>query len=84
MDQVQPACGTNGILLDLTLPLLPATGWRHGAVLVDGCDAALRLALAAQAEGLDCDLLTVVERRFAPFYRRLGELFPGAPRRRLP
>ena len=31
----------------------------------------------AQAEGLDCYLLTAVERRIAPYYSKFGDLFPA-------
>ncbi len=38
---------------------------------------ALRFAAAAQAEELDAFLMTVVEGRFAPFYKKAGGLFSG-------
>lgn len=76
IDQVQHAYGTNGIILDLTLALSPLTEWIHTAALFDGYAAALRFAVAAQETGLDAFLLTPVERRFAPFYRRMAAHFP--------
>jgi len=76
IQQVQHAYGTNGILTEVTVALSPATDWTHAAALFDGYGAALRFAMTAQEQGLDCYLLTPVERRFAPYYRRFGELFP--------
>ena len=76
VQKVHHAYGTNGIVVELAVGLTPATDWVHGAILLDGYAAALRFAMAAQAEGLDCYLLTPVERRFAPYYRRFGDRFP--------
>lgn len=77
VQKVHHAYGTNGIVVELVVALTPATDWVHCAALFDGYATALRFAMAAQAEGLDCYLLTPVERRFAPFYRRrFGDLFP--------
>lgn len=76
IQKVQHAYGTNGIVTELELPLTQATDWLHCAALFDGYDTALRFAQGAQEEGLDCYLLTTVERRFAPYYRKFGHLFP--------
>ena len=76
IQKVHHAYGTNGIVVELVVALAPATDWMHGAALFDGYATALRFAMAAQAEGLDCYLLTPVERRFSPYYRRFGDLFP--------
>ncbi len=76
IQQVHHAYGTNGIILDLTLALSPLTEWTHAVALFDGYDAALRFAVAAQESGLDAFLLTPVERRFAPYYRRMAAYFP--------
>ena len=76
IQKVHHAYGTNGIVVELVVALTPATDWTHCAALFDGYATALRFAMAAQAEGLDCYLLTAVERRFAPFYRRFGDRFP--------
>ncbi len=77
IQKVHHAYGTNGIIVELTVALTPSTDWIHSAALFDGYGEALRFAVAAQREGLDCYLLTPVERRFAPFYRRFGDLFPA-------
>ena len=76
IQKVHHAYGTNGIVVELVVALTRATDWMHCAALLDGYGAALRFAMAVQAEGLDCYLLTPVERRFSPFYRRFGDLFP--------
>ena len=76
IQKVHHAYGTNGIVVELVVALTRATDWIHCAALFDGYGAALRFAMSAQETGLDCYLLTPVERRFAPFYRAFGELFP--------
>lgn len=77
IQKVQHAYGTNGIILEIDVALTPATDWMHTAALFDGYDKALRFAMTVQEEGLDCYLLTPVERRFAPFYTKYGALFPA-------
>lgn len=77
IQKVQHAYGTNGIMLEIDLALTRATEWIHCAALLDGYDEALRFAATAQQEGLDCYLLTTVERRFAPYYTKFSELFPA-------
>lgn len=77
VQKVQHAYGTNGIVVELGVGLTRATDWIHTAALFDGYGAALRFASSAQEKGLDCYLLTTVERRFAPFYNKLGDLFPA-------
>lgn len=76
IQKVQHAYGTNGIVLELELALTPSTDWLHTAALLDGYGTALRFATRAQQDGLDCYLLTTVERRFAPFYTKFGDYFP--------
>lgn len=76
IQKVQHAYGTNGIILEIDVALTPATDWMHAAALFDGYDGALRFAMKAQEENLDCYLLTPVERRFARFYAKYGALFP--------
>lgn len=77
IQKVQHAYGTNGIVVEVEVALTPATDWIHTAALFDGYDAALRFATSTQASGLDCYLLTTVERRFSPYYTKFGELFPA-------
>ena len=77
--RVSHAYGTNGIITALDFRLRPATDWRHVIALFDGYEPTLRAAVSAHAAGHDCYLLSVVERRFARFYRRLDGIF--APER---
>ncbi len=74
--KAQHAYGTNGIITAMDYALAPATDWIHAIALFDGYPVALRFAGPAQKTGLDAFLLTVVERRFARFYRRLADRFP--------
>lgn len=74
--QVQHAYGTNGIITALDYALAPATDWLHSTALFDGYETALKFAAAAQERSVDCYLMTVVERRFSRFYKRLAEVFP--------
>ena len=75
--KVQHAYGTNGIITAMDYALVPATDWIHTIALFDGYDTALRFAAQAQAEGVDAYLMTVVEGRIAPFYKRLAAYFPA-------
>ncbi|GAA5627860.1 hypothetical protein Brsp05_03155 [Brucella sp. NBRC 12953] len=75
--KVQHAYGTNGIILELEIGLTKATEWVHTAALFDSYEATLKFCLKALEENLDCYLLTTVDRRFARFYTRFGELFPS-------
>lgn len=77
IQKVQHAFGTNGIMVELGLALTPRTDWIHTAALFDGYDHALNFATQAQKDGMDCYLLTAVERRFAPYYTKFGDLFPA-------
>jgi FAD/FMN-containing dehydrogenase len=73
---VQHAYGTNGIITRLDYGLRPHTEWLHTIALLPGYDRALRCAQEAQEGGVDAFLMTPVERRFAPFYKRLAAYFP--------
>lgn len=74
--KVQHAYGTNGIITTMDYALTPATDWLHTIALFDGYDRALAFAVEAQDAGVDAFLMTVVERRFARFYKRLTDHFP--------
>lgn len=75
--KAQHAYGTNGIITEMNYALVPSTDWVHTIALFDDYDTGLRFAAKAQNEGLDAYLMTVVERRFAQYYRRLTEYFPS-------
>lgn len=75
--KVQHAYGTNGIILELEIGLTKATDWIHTAALFDSYEATLNFCLRALEDNLDCYLLTTVDRRFARFYTKFGDLFPS-------
>ncbi|MCL7998112.1 FAD-binding oxidoreductase [Brucella sp. 21LCYQ03] len=75
--KVQHAYGTNGIILELEIGLTKATEWVHTAALFDSYEATLKFCLKALEENFDCYLLTTVDRRFARFYTKFGDLFPS-------
>ncbi|WP_062763387.1 FAD-binding oxidoreductase [Falsirhodobacter sp. alg1] len=75
--KVQHAYGTNGIITAMDYALMPFVDWQHTIALFDGYDAALSCAADAQESGIDAYLMTVVERRFARFYKRVAEYFPS-------
>nr|WP_313664595.1 FAD-binding oxidoreductase [Brucella intermedia] len=75
--KVQHAYGTNGIILELEIGLTKSTDWIHTAALFDSYEATLNFCLKALEANLDCYLLTTVDRRFARFYTKFGELFPS-------
>ena len=75
--KAQHAYGTNGIITEMDYALAPATDWIHAIALFDGYRTALDFAVQAQDACLDTYLLTVVERGFARFYRRLTDHFPA-------
>jgi FAD/FMN-containing dehydrogenase len=75
--KVQHAYGTNGIITAMDYALMPTVDWQHTIALFDSYDAALSCAKEAQEDGIDAYLMTVVERRFARFYKRLEDYFPS-------
>ncbi|WP_370321627.1 FAD-binding oxidoreductase [Oricola sp.] len=77
VQKVQHAYGTNGIIVEIGLALTKATDWIHTAALFDGYEQALRFCMETQENRLDLYLLTCVERRFSPYYRKFGDRFPA-------
>ena len=74
--KAQHAYGTNGIITAMDYALTPAKDWSHTIALFSNYAAALDFAKKAQEENLDAFLMTVVERRFAQYYRKLTDYFP--------
>ena len=74
--KAQHAYGTNGIITAMDYALTPAKDWSHSIALFSNYAAALDFAKKAQEENLDAFLMTVVERRFAQYYRKLTDYFP--------
>ena len=56
----------------------PATAWVHTIALFQNYATSLNFAAHAQNSDLDAYLMTVVEGRFAPFYRKLADYFPAS------
>ncbi len=75
--KAQHAYGTNGIITAMDYALAPATDWVHSIALFDDYSTALKFAIHTQDSGTDAYLVTVVDRRFARFYRRLTDCFPS-------
>ena len=73
--KAQHAYGTNGIITAMDYALIPAKDWIHTIALFRDYATALDFAKQAQEENLDAFLMTVVERRFAKYYRRLTDYF---------
>ncbi len=74
--KAQHAYGTNGIITEMDYALAPAKDWSHTIALFSNYAVALDFAKQAQEENLDAFLMTVVERRFAQYYRKLTNYFP--------
>tara|TARA_B100001250_G_scaffold307894_1_gene269770 strand:- start:251 stop:1618 length:1368 start_codon:yes stop_codon:yes gene_type:complete len=74
--KAQHAYGTNGIITAMDYALTPAKDWSHTIALFSNYAVALDFAKQAQEENLDAFLMTVVERRFAQYYRKLTDYFP--------
>ena len=80
IQKVHHAYGTNGIITALTLRLKPAIDWVHHIGLFESYSDALRFgceATIAIGSRIDAFLITVVERRIAPYYTAsFGDRFP--------
>ena len=77
IQKIQHAYGTNGIILELEIALTEFTDWVHTGALFPDYEVALRFVLEMIKAGLDCYLLTVVDRRFAQYYTKLEQYFPN-------
>ena len=76
IQKVHHAYGTNGIITELELALCPAVDWHHAIALFDDYTAAVQFGEALCREDYDIYLISVVDRRFSPFYRALSKVFP--------
>lgn len=75
IQKVHHAFGTNGIITEMDVKLVPAEDWRHVIALFDSYESTLRFGEAAMTPVLPLRLLTSVERGFAPYYTALGDYF---------
>ena len=72
------AWGTTGIILEAKLKLVPAQKWIDCIATFPAYGDVIAFGNAAFASNLEIFLLSAVERRFAPFYKRLNESFDGS------
>jgi FAD/FMN-containing dehydrogenase len=72
------AWGTTGIILEARLKLIPAQKWIDCIATFPTYGDVIAFGNAAFASNLEIFLLSAVERRFAPFYKRLNKYFDGS------
>jgi FAD/FMN-containing dehydrogenase len=70
--------GTTGIILEAQLKLVPAEIWIDCIATFPSYADTIAFGNAAFASDLDIFLLSAVERRFAPYYKRMAEYFDGS------
>lgn len=70
--------GTTGIMLEAELKLVPAETWIDCIATFPSYGDVIAFGNAAFASDLDVFLLSAVERRFAPYYKRLSQYFDGS------
>lgn len=70
--------GTTGIILEAQLKLVPAEKWIDCIATFPSYGDLIAFGNAAFASDLDIFLLSAVDRRFAPYYKRLGKYFDGS------
>jgi FAD/FMN-containing dehydrogenase len=69
--------GTTGIILEATLKLVRAETWIDCIATFPTYGETIAFGNAAFDSGLDIFLLSAVEKRFAPFYKRTKKYFDG-------
>jgi FAD/FMN-containing dehydrogenase len=70
--------GTTGIMLEAQLKLVPAETWIDCIATFPTYGDVIAFGNAAFDSDLDIFLLSAVERRFAPYYKRLDRYFDGS------
>jgi FAD/FMN-containing dehydrogenase len=70
--------GTTGIMLEVQLKLVPAEKWIDCIATFPTYADVIAFGNAAFDSDLDIFLLSAVERRFAPYYKRLSQHFDGS------
>jgi FAD/FMN-containing dehydrogenase len=78
VDLVHHAWGTNGIIIELDLALVPAVDWLQCVALLPSYPEVMRFGSAVLEAGIDVFLLSAVDRRFAPYYTDFGAHFDGS------
>jgi FAD/FMN-containing dehydrogenase len=70
--------GTTGIMLEAELKLVPAETWIDCIATFPSYGDVIGFGNAVFGSDLDVFLLSAVERRFAPYYKRLNQYFDGS------
>ena len=70
--------GTTGIILEARLKLVPAETWIDCIATFPSYGDVIAFGNAAFASDLGIFLLSAVERRFGPYYKRMQEYFDGS------
>ena len=78
VELVHHAWGTNGIIVELELALIPAVDWLQSIAVFPSYPDVIRFGSAIQGSGVDVFLLSAVDRRFAPYYTDFGDRFDGS------
>jgi len=78
VDFVFHSWGTTGIILEAQLKLVPAETWIDCIATFPTYGDVIAFGNAAFDSDLDIFLLSAVERRFAPYYKRLSQYFDGS------
>ena len=77
VELVHHAWGTNGIMIELELALVPSVDWLQSIAVFPSYPDVIRFGSAVQSAGFDVFLLSAVDRRFAPYYTDFGDHFDG-------
>ncbi|MDQ2927518.1 MAG: FAD-binding oxidoreductase [Pseudomonadota bacterium] len=78
LELVHHAWGTNGIMVELELALVPDVDWLHTIALFPSYPDVIRFGTVVLDSGIDVFLLSGVDRRFAPYYTDLQTFFDGS------
>jgi FAD/FMN-containing dehydrogenase len=70
--------GTTGVIIEVSLKLVPAETWIDCIATFPTYGDTIAFGNAAFDSGLDIFLLSAVEKRFAPFYKRTRKYFDGS------
>jgi FAD/FMN-containing dehydrogenase len=78
IELVHHAWGTNGIMVELDLALVPAVDWLQCIALFPSYPDVIRFGAAVLKSDIDVFLLSGVDRRFGPYYTDLRAHFDGS------
>jgi FAD/FMN-containing dehydrogenase len=78
VELVHHAWGTNGIIVEVDMALVPAVDWLQCIALFPSYPDVIRFGTAVLESDIDVFLLSGVDRRFAPYYTDLQAHFDGS------